>query len=174
MVQHSWPESLQHLKLHKDVFHCIPLEACIQFTKNCNELTQKLMAKDSPSSLATKGEKGESSAQFNGTRSNGKPFGNRSQNGNLALQSEEQTDQEEAFEQVDESNDTTSDIQVAFSFLQESHRNQHGCMTRLQATEASEEAALNVNGHTLVQVRNLMSDRADLASHVWMAVQMQE
>ena len=88
-----------------------------QFTKNCNELTQKLMAKDSPSFLATKGEKGESSGQFNGARSNGKPFGSQSQNGNLALQNDEQTDQEEA---DDESNDTTSDIQAAFNFLQES------------------------------------------------------
>ena len=115
MVQHSWPESLQHLKLHRDVFNCIPVEARVQFTKNCNELTQKLMAKDSPSSLVTKGEKGESSAQFHGARSNGKPFGNQSQNSNLALQSDEQTDQEEAFEQDDESNDTTSNILAAFN-----------------------------------------------------------
>ena len=110
MVQHSWPESLQHLKLSRDVFNCILAEAHVQFTKNHNELTQKLMAKDSPSSLAAKGEKGESSAQFNGARLNGKPFGNWSQNGNLAMQSDEQTDQEEAFEQDDESNDPTSDI----------------------------------------------------------------
>jgi hypothetical protein len=162
MLQQSWPDDLKHLRLSKDIFNCIPSEARLQFIKNCNELTQKLMNKDSSSSSSIKGEKGESSAQSNTPSLTSKPFKSRSQSGNLALKNAEETDQEDEVEDDEESNDTTADIQAAFGFLQESHRNQHGCMTRIQALEAPECPTLEINGHTLVQVRNLMSDKADV------------
>ena len=44
-LQQSWPPELAHLKLSLELFNCIPPEARVQFSKNCQELTNKLLKK---------------------------------------------------------------------------------------------------------------------------------
>ena len=44
-LQQSWPPELAHLKLSSELFNCIPPEARVQFSKNCQELTNKLLKK---------------------------------------------------------------------------------------------------------------------------------
>lgn len=129
MVQHSWPVKLQHSTLLPDIFLYIPQEAFLQFSKKHNELTQKLMVKESQSFIATKGEEGGSSAQFSSPWMSSKPSNNRSQTRNLMSQNEEQINLEDEPTEDDKPKDTTSNIQAAFNFLPEFYRNQHGCVT---------------------------------------------
>ena len=160
-LQHSWPQELAHLKLSSELFNCIPPEARVQFSKNRRELANKLLEKASSNPVSTKGEKGESSAQTGRPWSRDTPPKKSFQPKNSALKTEIKAEQEESSGQEDDSDGDANDIQAAFNFLQTAYRDQHGFLGRLETTEHSTGQALNINGHSLVQVRSLMSDRQD-------------
>ena len=124
-------------------------------------LTNKLLEKASSNPVFTKGERGESSAQTGRPWSCDTPPKKPFQPKNSALKTEIKAEQEESSGQEDDSDGDANDIQAAFNFLQTAHRDQHGFLGRLETTEHSTGQALNINGHSLVQVRSLMSDRQD-------------
>ena len=160
-LQHSWPQELAHLKLSSELFNCIPPEARVQFSKNRRELANRLLEKASSNPVSTKGERGESSAQTGRPWSRDTPPKKSFQPKNSALKTEIKAEQEESSGQEDDSDGNANDIQAAFNFLQTAYRDQHGFLGRLETTEHSTGQALNINGHSLVQVRSLMSDRQD-------------
>ena len=119
------------------------------------------MEKASSNPVSTKGERGESSAQTGHPWLCDTPPKKPFQPKNSASKTEIKAEHEESSEPEDDSDGDANDIQAAFNFLQTACGDQHGFPGCVQLSEPSASQDLNINGHSLVQVRSLMSDRHD-------------
>ena len=158
MLQRTWPQELQHLKLSPAAFNCIPKEARLQFIQNRDAIAKELMESSSKNPKSTKGEIGEFTKPSDKILMHQPSQNSRFQSGNLASSDQNLDGSNGQSSGQDSEKDSSAEIVAAFNLLEKSYRDQFCHMGRCTFNSVQDEGMLEINGSTLTQIKGLLHD----------------